>query len=256
MVAIVPLDELNVEAASPPSLDTAEAAVPVDIPASKDVLPLERPTQEEPPLRVDRPPCLVKKVVISEPVAVLVKKVVISEREKPVGDARSEPLVDQALSMVAIVPIDEPNVEAASAPSLDVLPLERPTQEELPSRMDYAPSFVKKVIVSEPEAALVKRVVISEPQIPVGDALSEPLVDQALSMVAIVPIDEPDVEAASAPSLDVLPLERPTQEEPPSRIDHVPSFNKKVVVSEPEAALVKRVSFLNRKNRLMRDPSP
>src|SRR3982074_3975967 len=74
--------------------------------------------------------------------------------EKPVGDARSGPLVDQALSMVPIVPIDEPNMaEATSPPSLnragaevlsllqpvdkpaskDALRLELPTQDARPS---------------------------------------------------------------------------------------------------------------------------
>jgi hypothetical protein len=59
MVPIVPIDEPNMaEATSPPSLNRAGAEVlsllqPVDKPASKDVLPLERPTQEEPPSLID-----------------------------------------------------------------------------------------------------------------------------------------------------------------------------------------------------------
>jgi hypothetical protein len=157
-------------------------------------------------------------------------------REKPVGDARSDPLVDQALSMIAIVSIDEPNVvEAASPPSLDtaeaavlslwqpvdtpaskdVLPVERPAQQESPAVIEHTLSLVKKVVISEHKAVLVKKVVISEDETeetaspslqppiaeqagekPVGDARSDPLVDQALSMVAIVSIDEPNVVEA------------------------------------------------------------
>jgi len=181
MVPIIPIEPNMAETASPPSLNTAEAEVlsllqPVDKPASKDVLPLERPTQEEPPSLIDPAHSLVKKVVISEQVSV--KEIAISEpravqtaspslqppvakqaREKPVGDARADPLVDQVLSMVAIVPIDEPNmVEAASPPSLNtveaavlsprqtvakpdsehVLPLEQSTQEEPPSPIEHS----------------------------------------------------------------------------------------------------------------------
>jgi len=301
MVPIIPIEPNMAETASPPSLNTAEAEVlsllqPVDKPASKDVLPLERPTQEEPPSLIDPAHSLVKKVVISEQVSV--KEIAISEpravqtaspslqppvakqaREKPVGDARADPLVDQVLSMVAIVPIDEPNmVEAASPPSPNtveaavlsprqtvakpdsehVLPLEQSTQEKPPSLIDHAHSLAKKVVISEQVS--VKEVAISEARAvqtaspslqppvakqarekPVGDARADPLVDQVLSMVAIVPIDEPNmVEAASPPSLNtveaavlsprqtvakpdsehVLPLEQSTQEEPPSPIEH------------------------------------
>jgi hypothetical protein len=293
-----------VKAASPPSLNTAEAAVlsllqSVDKLASNDVLPLERPTQEEPPSLIDPAHSLVKKVVISEPKAVSVKEVAFPEhkavqtaspslqpavakqaREKPVGDARSDPLVDQVMSMVAIVPIDESNMVEASAPSLNtaeaaalslqqtvakpdsehVLPLEQSTQEAPPSLIDHAHSLVKKVVISEPKAVLVKKVVISEPKAvqtappslqpsvakrasekPVGDARSDPLVDQVLSMVATVPVNEPKM-AVSPPSLNteaaglslrqpvdkpasehVLPLEQSTQEAPPSLIDHAHS---------------------------------
>src|SRR6266404_20962 len=212
-------------------------------------------------------------------------------REKPVGDVQSDPLVDQVLSMVAIVPIDEPNmVEAASPPSPNtveaavlsprqtvakpdsehVLPLEQSTQEKPPSLIDHAHSLAKKVVISEQVS--VKEVAISEARAvqtaspslqppvakqarekPVGDARADPLVDQVLSMVAIVPIDEPNmVEAASPPSPNtveaavlsprqtvakpdsehVLPLEQSTQEKPPSLIDHAHSLAKKVVISE------------------------
>jgi hypothetical protein len=182
MVPIIPIEPNMAETTSPPSLNTAEAEVlsllqPVDKPASKAVLPLERPTQEEPPFLIDPAHSLVKEVVISEQKAVSVKEVAISEHkavqitspslqppvakqatEKPVGNARSDPLVDQALSMVAMVPIDEPNVVEASPASLNmpetavlsprqtvdkpdleyVLPLEQSTQEEPPSLIDQS----------------------------------------------------------------------------------------------------------------------
>jgi hypothetical protein len=263
-----------VEAASPPSLNTPETAVlsprqTVAKPDSEYVLPLEQSTQDASPSLIDHADSLVKKVVISEPKAVqtaspsLQPSVAKQASEKSVGDARSDPLVDQALSMVAIVPIDESNmVEAASPPSLntaeaavlsllqsvdklasnDVLPLERPTQEEPPSLIDPAHSLVKKVVISEQKAVSVKEVAFPEHK-PVGDARSDPLVDQVMSMVAIVPIDESNMVEASAPSLNtaeaaalslqqtvakpasehVLPLEQSTQEAPPSLIDHAHS---------------------------------
>jgi hypothetical protein len=162
MVAIVSIDEPNkvVEAASPPSLGTAEVAVlsvrqSVGKPASKDGLPLERPTQEEPPSLIGHPLSSVSKVAVSEHKAILVEGVVISEpkaaetaspwlqlpaaeqaREKPVGDARSDPLVDQALSMVAIVSIDEPKVVEAASPTPTVLKTEAaiPLSQQLPMK--------------------------------------------------------------------------------------------------------------------------
>jgi len=213
MVPIVPIDEPNMaEATSPPSLNRAGAEVlsllqPVDKPASKDVLPLERPTQEARPSLIAHANSLVKKVVISQPKAVLVEKIVISEpkavqtaspslqlpvakqaSEKPVGDARSDPLVDQPLSMVAIVPIDESNVLEASPPSLntpetavlsprqtvdkpaskDVLPLERPTQEEPPSLIDHTHS----TLVEAAPTALKTEAPVPLPQQPLMMQLS------------------------------------------------------------------------------------
>ena len=161
MVTIVSIDEPKVvEAASPPSLGTAEVAVlsvrqSVDKPASKDGLPLERPTQEAPPSLIGHALSSVSKVAISEHKAILVEGVVISEpkaaetaspslqlpaaeqaREKPVGDARSDPLVDQALSMVAIVSIDEPKVVEAASPAPTVLKTEAaiPLSQQLPMK--------------------------------------------------------------------------------------------------------------------------
>jgi hypothetical protein len=201
MMPIVPTDKPNViEAASPPSPNPAEAVVlslqqSVEKPASKDVLPLERPTQEKPPSLIDHAHALVKKVVISEHKAVLVNKIVVSEhepvqavspssqppvakqaREKPVGDARSDPLVDQTLSMMPIVPTDEPHVvEVASPPSLNaaeaaVLSLqqpveksERPAQEKPPSLIDHVLS-----IVVEATPTALKTTVPLPQQFPVG----------------------------------------------------------------------------------------
>ena len=49
-----------------------------------------------------------------------VEKVVISEPENPIGDARFDSIIDEALSTAAIAPIDESNVvEAAALPPLN-----------------------------------------------------------------------------------------------------------------------------------------
>jgi hypothetical protein len=84
------------------------------------VLRLKRLTQEELPSLIDHAPPLVKKVIISIPKAVFVEKVVISEPENPIGDARFDSIIDEALSTAAIAPIDESNVvEAAALPPLN-----------------------------------------------------------------------------------------------------------------------------------------
>jgi hypothetical protein len=218
-------------AAPPPSLNTAEAAAasprqPVDKPVSRNALPFESRTQEKPPTPIDlaHPPAVIKNAT-----------------ENPVGDERSAPLVDQPLSMVAFVPIDESNVaEATPSPSLNLaedaaasirqpvvkldsraLPLEHPTQEEPPAAIKRAHSLVvKKVVISAQKAVLVKQLLISEakaahiappslqpsakqaPEKPVLDTPSDPLVDQTLSMIAD---DKPNTVGVVPP----LPPNRP-----------------------------------------------
>jgi hypothetical protein len=173
MVANVPIDQpIKAEAASPSSHDRAEAALlslpqHVDKPASKDVPPLERPTQEEPQAR-----SFVEKLVISEQKTVLVKKVVISEHkavqaaspslqppvakqpwEKPFGDARSDPSIDQVLSkvdgpkLIEASPLNTAEAGELRKPvdgpvSKDAPPLEGPILEELPSLIDGTQSRV------------------------------------------------------------------------------------------------------------------
>jgi hypothetical protein len=182
MVANVAIDQpIIAEAASRSSHDRAEAALlslpqHVDKPASKDVPPLERPTQVEPQAR-----SIVEKLVISEQKTVLVKKVVISEHkavqaaspslqppvanqpwEKPFGDARSDPSMDQAPSKV-----DEPKLIEASPlntadageprkpvdrpASKDAPPLEGPILEELPSLIDRTQSRVAEAAPTAPK---------------------------------------------------------------------------------------------------------
>jgi hypothetical protein len=207
MVTIVSIDEPKVvEAASPPSLGTAEVAVlsvrqSVGKPASKDGLPLERPTQEEPPSLIGHALSSVSKVAISEHKAILVEGVVISE-----------PKAAETASPWLQLPVAE---QAREKPVGDA-----------PSLIGHALSLVSKVAISEHKAILVEGVVISEPKAaetaspslqlpaaeqarekPVGDARSDPLVDQALSMVAIVSIDEPKVVEAASPAPTVLKTE-------------------------------------------------
>jgi hypothetical protein len=145
-----------------PAEQDRRAAEPKDIPPSA-----ASPREEAAPSLIGHALSLVKKVVISEHKAVMVKKVVISEqdpvqtpspasqppvakpaREKPIDDTRSDPLLEQALSMVAMFSIDEPGAEAvgrqpdSKADSEDVLPLERWPQEQPPSLIDQARSAV------------------------------------------------------------------------------------------------------------------
>jgi hypothetical protein len=268
MAAIVSIDEPKAaEAASPPSLKTAEAAVlslPPPKPTSKDVLPLKRPAQEEPPSLIGHALSLVNKVAISEHKAILVEEIVISEHK-----AAAAPHTAAAAVLSLRQSVDEP-------PSKDVLPLGRSTLEKPPFLTGHALSFVNEVTISEHKAILVDEIVISEhkggetasPSVqlsvaeqsqekPVGDARSDPLIDRALSMVAIGPIDEPKaVEAASPASLntpeaavlslrqtvdkpastDVPPLELPAQEEPPSQIGHALSLINNATISEHKPA--------------------
>ena len=171
-------------------------------------------------------------------------------REQPVGDARSDPLLDQVLSMVANVPIDQPIIAEAASPSSHdraetaslslpqhvdkptskaVPPLERPTQEEPQAR-----SFVEKLVISEQKTVLVKKVVISEhkavqaaspslqPPVakqpwekPFGDARSDPSIDQVLSKV-----DGPKlIEASPLNTVEAgelrQPVDRPASKDAP-----------------------------------------
>jgi hypothetical protein len=225
----------GVGASSPPSLKTAKAAVPlllrsVDEPASKDVLPLERPTQKEPPFLIGHAPSFVNKISISEHKAILVEKA----GEKPVGDTRSDLLVDHALSMVAIVSIDEPKGAKSTSPPLletaevallqqvdkpaskDGLPLARTAQEKPPSLICHAPSLVK-VAIFENNTISVEKVTISEHKA----AASPPSLNTAKATVFSLRqyIDEPVRK-------DVL---HPIQGKSPSLIGHAPPLVNKVV---------------------------
>jgi hypothetical protein len=255
MAAIVSIDEPKAaEAASPPSLKTAEAAVlslRPPKPTSKDVLPLKRPAQEEPPSLIGHALSLVNEVTISEHKAILVEEIVISEHKAAAGPRSLDTTAAAVLSLRQSV--DEPA-------SKDVLPLGRSTQEKPPFLTGHALSFVNKVTISEHKAILVDEIVISEhkggetasPSVqlsvaeqfrekPVGDARSDPKVEQTLSMSAIVTDDEPKgVESDLPPSFrkaeaallslrppsdkpaskDALDLERLIQEEPLSVIGH------------------------------------
>jgi hypothetical protein len=156
-----------------PAGQNRHAAGPQDVPPSSTP-----PRGEATPSLIGHALSLVKKVVISEQKPVVVKKVVISEqnpvqaaspssrppvakqvKEKPVGDARSDPLVDQALSMVAIVSIDRPGAEAVVRQPFEktatehALPSQRTTQEEQPSPIDHAHSTVVDAAPTGPKAA-------------------------------------------------------------------------------------------------------
>lgn len=281
--ATVAIDESNVVGAvAPTSLSMAETTAAslrqsVDKPVSRNALTLESPTQEKPPHQfdLDHPP-----------------SVIMNAAEERVDDERSAPLVDQPLSMVEFVPIDESNaaeatlfnlVEVGAAsirqpvakPASRALPLEHSAQKESPVAINDAHSLVvKRVVIFEQKAVLVKRLLVSEPtaaqlgppslqlyaelgpEKPVLDALSDPLVDQTLSMIAD---DKPNAVEAVPPhsangsegpllkpiddpaSRDISPSARPVQEI--SLIDHALSLVKGVVISERNTVLVKRVAI-------------
>ncbi len=288
MHGTVVIEEPNVVGAIPSScLATVETAPalrrqPVDKPVSRNALPLEGPTQERAPAPIDLDHC---------------PPVIENATEKPVGGERFAPMVDQPVSTVAFVPVDESNAaEANPSSSLDLakvdaasilqpiakpapgaLPLEYPAQKGSPNAIKDAHSLVvKKVVISEQKAVLVKQLLISEPtaaqvgqpssqpsakqgrEKSVLDALSDPLVDQALSMIAddkpsaagavpplsangsgpVGPLRKPVDEPASR---DILPPARPVQEI--SLIDHALSLVKGVVISERHPVLVKKVAI-------------
>jgi hypothetical protein len=252
----------------PPTLIEQTSEKPVgnarSDPLVDHALPLEHPAQEEPPSLIGHALSLVNKVAISEHKAILVEEIVISEHKAAALPRSLNTTVAAVLSLRRSV--DEPA-------SKDVLPIGRSTQEKPPFLTGHALSLVNKVTISEHKAILVDEIVISEykggeiasPSVQlsvaeqftekaVGDARSDTLVDRALSMVAIVPIDEPKAVEAASPSAfntaeaavlslrqsvdklastDVLPLELPAQEEPPSLIGHALS----TVVAEALTAL-------------------
>jgi hypothetical protein len=260
--AIVPVDELSVAETASRAANTTETAAPslrqpVDKPASKDVRRLERPTQKDPPSPVDDALSLtVKKVAISKPRAVqtappplqqpvdkpaskvvslerptqkdppspiddalsLVKDVVISERKTVLVKevAISAPRVVQTVSPSLQLPVDKP--------ASKVVPLERPTQKDPPSPIDDTLSLVKDVVISERKTVLVKEVAISAPR-----------AVQTVSPSLQLPVDKP--------ASKVVPLERPTQKDPPSPIDDTLFLVKDVVISERKTVLVKEVAI-------------
>jgi hypothetical protein len=310
--AIVPVGEPNAVESASPAVDKAEAAIssPIqsaDKPASKEVLPLERPTREKPPSPIDRAFSLVKDVVISERKTVPVKKIAASEPrvvqtasaslqlpvDKPASKdvrllqsaVREQPPspIDHALSpakeivtserktvLVTKLAISEPGaVRTASAPSqlpvekpasTDVRPLERAARKEPPSLIDHALSLVKDVVISERKTVLVTRVAISEPGVaqavppslrppaakpapekPDRDARPDPLIDQAPSMVAIVPVDEPNVVETASPTLpdtaeaEVLSLRQPVDK--PARKDLVLPLLQRLIAEKPSSLI-------------------
>ncbi|MGZ5871233.1 MAG: hypothetical protein ACXWKP_03875 [Bradyrhizobium sp.] len=210
--AIVPVGEPNAAESASPAVNEAEAAVSssrqsADKPASKDVLPLERPTREKPPSPIDRALSLVKDVVISEHKAVPVKKV-----------AASESWAVQTASASLQLPVDKPA-------SKDVRPLERAAREQPPSPIDQALSLVKDIVISERKTVLVTKV-----------AISEPGAVRTASASSQLPVERPA-------STEVRPLERAARKEPPSLIDHALSLVKDVVISERKTVLVTQVAI-------------
>jgi hypothetical protein len=99
-----------VAAVQPPSFNTTEANAsprqPLGRSTSRDAQHPERPTPERPPASIDHLRSL---------------GVAANAPEKPVGDERSDALVDQPLTIVAFVTIDESSVtEATPSPSLNL----------------------------------------------------------------------------------------------------------------------------------------
>ncbi|SHG98653.1 hypothetical protein [Bradyrhizobium erythrophlei] len=234
---------------------------------SRNELSLESPTQEKTATPID----------LNHP-----QSVARNAMERPAGDERFDPRVDQPPSMVAVVPIESKvppslntaDIGAITKPASVAWPPGQPTREGSPVAIKNAHSLVvNKDVVSAQKPVLIKQLLISEPTMaqiprpslqpcpkqglenPIVNAPSDSLADQAKWMTAD---DKPNpVKAVSPFSANHAeaagPLRKPIDE--PSPPDILPSAHP--VQGEPALfdntlTLVKSVVVSERKTLLVK----